>query len=263
MIREKEKMNGKKALVTGGTHGIGLAIAEELARKNCDLVICSRDPQRIKLAEKKLEKYSVQCHGYEFDATSIESIDRVIDVILSKERCIDILVNNVGGGGRWGKEDILATDFLVWEEVYNKNVNASIKFMLACLPFMVAKKWGRIIAITSIYAKQAGGRPWFNMAKASEMALMKNMSLKREYIRNGVTFNTVAPGGIYIEGTGWEVEKKRDSEKYKQMIDQNFPMGRMGTPEEVAKVVAFLCSNDASYVNGATIAVDGGESVAY
>ncbi len=135
--------------------------------------------------------------------------------------------------------------------------------MLACIPNMLEKGWGRVVNITSIYGKQAGGRPWFNIAKAAEMALMKNMSLKGEYVRNGITFNTVAPGSIYIEGTGWEAEKENDPEAFSRKLKKDFPMGRMGTPAEVASVVAFLCSEEASFVNGACISVDGGESVSY
>ena len=255
-------MVGKKmALVTGGTHGIGKAVAIKLAQKGHGIVVCSRSREKIDKTVEELKEFGIEVKGEQFDAISLESIDGLAGKLRDME--IDICVNNVGGGGRWGEEDILDTGFEVWQEVYNKNVNVAIKFILACLPNMLKKEWGRVINITSIYGKEAGGRPWFNVAKAAEMALMKNLSRKKEYIRRGVTFNTVAPGSIYIEGTGWEKEMEKDVEAFQRRLMKDFPMGRMGTPEEVANVVAFLCSEEASYVNGACIAVDGGESVSY
>lgn len=252
----------KTALITGGSHGIGKAIAHALAKNGANIIICSRTKARINETLEELKQYNLDiCKGFQVDATDLESVDIMIEKLSNYK--INILVNNVGGGGRWGNESVLDTDFQVWQEVYNKNVNVAIKCMYQCLPSMLEKKWGRIVSITSIYGKQAGGRPWFNVAKASEMALMKNMSRQKEYIRNGITFNTVAPGGIYISGTGWDIEKAKDPEAYEKMILENYPMGRMGFPEEVASVVKFLCSDEASYVNGACIAVDGGESVSY
>ena len=93
--------------------------------------------------------------------------------------------------------------------------------------------------------------------------MMKTLSLTNYLVRDGITFNTIAPGGIYIEGTGFEKEKKDDPEGFRQMIDKDYPLGRMGTAEEVANVVAFVSSELASLVNGSQITVDGGQSKAY
>ena len=108
-----------------------------------------------------------------------------------------------------------------------------------------------------------GGRPWFNMAKTAQMAFMKNLALKPELVRDGITFNTVAPGCIMIPDTGWEEEQKKDPNAFQNMLNQKFPLGRMGTPEEVANIVVFLCSPKSGLVNGASILVDGGESAVF
>jgi 3-oxoacyl-[acyl-carrier protein] reductase len=121
-----------------------------------------------------------------------------------------------------------------------------------------------VVTITSIYGGKEGiGRPWFTMAKAAETGLMKSLSAMAYLVRDGITFNSVAPGGIYIPGTGFEDEQKRDPEGFRRMVDHEYPLGRLGTPEEVAAVVAFLCSAEASLVNGANITVDGGQSRAF
>ena len=111
--------------------------------------------------------------------------------------------------------------------------------------------------------KNIGGRPWFNIAKSAQITLMKNLSKHKYLVRNGITFNTVSPGGIFIEGTGFEKEKKEDPDKFDKFIDDNFPVGRMGTPEDVAELVVFLCSNKASFINGSQIMIDGGQSVSF
>ena len=254
------ELSGKLALVTGGTHGIGLAIAQSLAKEECGIIVCSRSADRITEALKTLNNTGALNLGYEFDALSRKSVQELITTIFSQyPDGIDILINNVGGGGRWGNENILDNDMCVWDEVYQKNVGVAIQLTTAFLPGMIKKNWGRVIGITSIYGRYCGGRPWFNVAKFSETALFKNLSLDRNLIRKGITFNTVAPGGIMIPDTGWEVERKKDPVKFEQMLNDDFPLGRLGTADEVANVVTFLCSPKASLVNGASILVDGGE----
>jgi 3-oxoacyl-[acyl-carrier protein] reductase len=138
---------------------------------------------------------------------------------------------------------------------------AAVRFTRRALPHLRRARWGRVVTITSIYGGKEGiGRPWFTMAKAAETGLMKSLSAMSYLVREGITFNSVAPGGIWIPGTGFEDELKRDPEGFQCRIDAEYPLGRLGAPEEVAAVVAFLCSTEASLVNGANITVDGGQS---
>jgi len=206
-------LKDKKALVTGGSHGIGLAIVQALREEGCKVGSISRregcDVLRPADINKALKEFSN----------------------------IDILVNNVGGGGRWGDENPLATETTVWREIYEKNAMVAVRFTINSIPYMLKRGWGRVITIASIYGREGGGRPWFNMAKAAEISFMKTMAM--HYKGSGVTFNSVAPGLIAIANTTNEIEG--------------------GTPEEVASVVVFLASEKANLVNGACIAVDGGE----
>jgi 3-oxoacyl-[acyl-carrier protein] reductase len=228
-----------KAFITGGTHGIGLACASDLYYdddKEIDIIIASRTQHQ--------DFSPLGWQFIPFDATQRGSYPTELDPE------IDILINNIGGGGRWGS-DFLSTDDQVWYDVFQKNIFCAVYFTRLLLPQMLKKKWGRVITISSIYGKEAGGRPWFNAAKSSQISLMK--SLARTYRDSGVTFNTVAPGHIHIEG-------KEDFDQYEDFMRTIF---KVGQPEDVAGIVNFLCSEQASFINGALIVCDGGESRSY
>ena len=261
-------LSNKKALVTGGSHGIGKSIAKSLLDHNCDVIFFGRTKKNVQHTINDLTKNAHNLNiknivkGFQFDILQSSTKD-LGEKIKSEFGLIDILINNVGGGGRWGHEDMIITNDEVWEQVYYKNFIVSKDLIKMFLPSMLKNEWGRVITITSSLAKQAGGRPWFNVAKMSQTVLMKNLAKNSLYSSKGVTFNSVAPGAIHIPDTGWDEMKKTNPKKYKEFIKSNSPVGRLGTPEEVANVVTFLCSQYASLVNGASIAVDGGESSSY
>jgi len=256
-------LKGKRALITGGSHGIGLATAQALGAEGCKLAICSRSRKRLDAAVKVLELYDPNVLALECDVLNPAEIDLAVSKVKDKWETLHILVNNVGGGGRWGEENVENTPINVWYEVYEKNAMAAVRFTRQFLPMMRENKWGRVVTVTSIYGKEGGGRPWFNMAKFAETSLMKSLALTRYLVRDGITFNSVAPGGIYIEGTGFEEEKLRDPEKFSQLIDAEYPLGRMGEAKEVADVIAFVCSERAGLLNGASIVVDGGQTKSF
>lgn len=249
----------KYALVTGGSHGIGKAIALALADEGCNVAICSRKLPGLAEVKIQLKAKGVDCLAIQADVTVKKDVNRVFNQIIKEWGTLHILVNNVGGGGRWGQEDVISTDEKVWQEVYDKNVTSSIRFIRLAIPYMRKQKWGRIVNITSLYGREAGGRPWFNVAKVVQTALIKNLSLKKEFVRDGITFNSVAPGAIMIPDTGWEGQQKKNPAAFKAMLDEKFPLGRLGKPQEVADLVVFICSQKASLINGAAIPVDGSE----
>jgi 3-oxoacyl-[acyl-carrier protein] reductase len=212
---------GKHAVVTGGSKGIGRAIMETLSREGCTVENWSRST-RVDVLER-------------------ESLREAMTGVRP-----DILINNVGGGGRWGSEIFEETALSTGTEVYLKNAGVAAELTRWAIPYMRAQKWGRVVTITSIFGgKDGNARPWFVMAKAAQTALMKSLASQSYLARDGITFNSVAPGEIDVG---------------KPPSGAELPLGRMGTPEEVANVVAFLCSEGASLVNGANIVVDGGQS---
>lgn len=253
------KIKGKYALVTGGTHGIGRSIALALADEGCNVAVCSRSIERVEKTISELKAKGVNCIGIQADVTIEPDVKRVMKSIIDKWGTIHILVNNVGGGGRWGSEIVEDTKEEVWLEVYNKNALAAIRFTTLAIPYMRKQKWGRIVTITSIFGREGGGRPWFTIAKSAQTSLMKSLAVKHYLSKDGITFNSVAPGAIMIPDTGWEKALKENPEEVEEFVKRELPLGRFGTPEEVANVVVFICSEKASLVNGASIPADGGQ----
>jgi 3-oxoacyl-[acyl-carrier protein] reductase len=255
-------LRGRYALITGGSHGIGRSIALGLAEEGANVAICARGKDRVQTVVDELRTKGVKALGIVADAVKPADIDRVMGEIEREWGALQILVNNVGGGGRWGKESPEETDDAVWIEVHEKNALAAARFTVRALPYMRRAGWGRVVTVASRHGKEGGGRPWFTMTKSAEIALMKAFSLRTDYPRAGITFNTVAPGDIMIAGTGWEREARENPSAVAALM-REAPLGRFGTPEEVAYAVVFLCSVQASLVNGACLPLDGGESRSY
>lgn len=252
-------IKGKCALVTGGTHGIGRSIALALADEGCNVAVCSRNIERVEKTVSELKEKGVDYLGIQADVMVEDDIKKVMKTVIDKWGTIHILINNVGGGGRWGSEIVEETKEEVWLEVYNKNVLASIRFTTLAIPFMRKQKWGRVVSITSIFGREAGGRPWFSMAKTAQTSLMKSLAIKHYLSKDGITFNSIAPGAIMIPDTGWEKSLKENSKEVEEFVKRELPLERFGTPEEVANVVVFICSEKASLLSGVSIPVDGGQ----
>jgi 3-oxoacyl-[acyl-carrier protein] reductase len=253
-------LEGKCALVTGGSHGIGRAIALALAVEGANVALCARGEERINRVVKELSVHGVKALGIAADVLIATDVKRVVEQVADRWGTLHILVNNVGGGGRWGSPLIESTPESVWQEVYAKNALAAVRFTQLAIPYMRRQRWGRVVTIASIIGREGGGRPWFTMAKSAEIGFMKTLALTPYLVKDGITFNTVAPGSIMIPDTGWERERNEDPQAFARRVEQDFPMGRLGQPEEVASVVTFVCSQQATLLNGSTIAVDGGES---
>lgn len=254
------EIKGKYALVTGGSHGIGLAVAKGLVNEGCHVAICARDPKRLDRAVSELKKGNVDVLGLAADAMIPSDIHRVTRSLSEKWGTLHILVNNVGGGGGWGGPTIEETEESVWIDTYNKNAMAAVRFTKWAVPLMQRQKWGRVVTLASIQGKQGGWPPWYSMAKSAEISLMKTLALDSKLAGAGITFNTVAPGAILIPDTFWDEVRKNQPERFRKKIEDDLPLGRFGTPEEVANVVLFVCSQKASLVNGACLAADGAES---
>lgn len=246
-------IEGKVALVTGGSHGIGQSIAIVLAREGCKVAICARNLLNIVKTSRLIDAEDAERLGLSADVLCKEDIKDVMERIIEVWGSIHILINNVGGGGTWGLPEYEKTGEEVWQEVYDKNTGAAIRFSMLAIPYMIKQEWGRVVTISSTCGLEFNGRPWFVIAKSSEIALIKSLAQEPRYSKKNITFNAICPGPILIPNTGWEKNKEQRKEYEKKAA-----LGRLGTPEEVAEVVCFLCSEQASLVNGTTVVVDGG-----
>lgn len=248
---------GKVALITGGSRGIGRAVALALAVEGCRVAICARGEEDLRQTERQLKSIGYGL-GIRADCASLLDVRGVVDTVVAQWGAIEILVNNVGGKGRRFEGDVMEALEGLRIAAYHANVVPAVRFTQQVLPGMMAAGWGRVVCIASLYGREGGDNPWFTMAKAAEIAYMKSLSLDPHLARAGITFNSVAPGPILIPQTGWDRMAQEDPEGFHAYTEQ-LPMGRLGRPEEVASVVTFLCSEKASLVNGACIAIDGGQ----
>lgn len=243
-------IGGKVALVTGGTRGIGLGIARALADEGVRVSVAARDEAAVKEVAQSLHGAGVAADLLtpEGCATAVAGTERELGPI-------DILINNLGAraGSSW--KDSGPDEF---ERAFAGNVGVSLRITERVLPGMRQRGWGRVVVISSVWGREAGGAPAYNAAKAAENSLVR--SLAREVAADGVTVNAIAPGSILWEGGGWDRRQRQDPEGIAEFVRREMPLGRFGTVDEVACVVAFVCSVQASLVNGACIPVDGGHS---
>jgi 3-oxoacyl-[acyl-carrier protein] reductase len=153
-------LRGKYALVTGGSHGIGRAIALQLADEGSHVAICARTEPRVSETAAALKAKGVQSLGLTADALIPADIERVMRAMIEAWGTLHILVNNVGGGGRWGSPRVEETADDVWLDVFSKNAMAAVRFTRLALPHMRRQRWGRVVTISSLAGREGGARAW-------------------------------------------------------------------------------------------------------
>ena len=250
--RERNNMGlleDKVALVTGGSRGIGRAIALRLAAEGADLAICARNTEAADAVAAEIEALGRRCLVRQTDVANSEQAAALVAATLEELGRLDVLVNNAGVTRdnllmRMKEED--------WDEVLAINLKGAFNCAKAAVRPMLKARGGRIVNITSVVGLQGNaGQANYAASKAGLIGLTK--SLARELASRGITANAVAPGLVPETGmTGGLAE-----EVQKQMLAA-VPLGRAGTPEDVAHAVAFLASEQAAYITGQVLAVDGG-----
>lgn len=241
-------LTGKRALVTGASRGIGYAIAAGLAAEGVRVALVARTAADVGAVASNLRATGAEILALTGDLTVPEDVERVVQEAADAFGGLDILINNVGGGKGGDTDD-------AWAYTFDVNLNAAVRASRAAIPLMQAERSGVILIVSSISGWQVGGSPQYNAAKAAE--IMYARSLAKDLGPDGIRVNAVSPGSIMFEGGGWARRKERDPEGIATFIANDMPLGRFGTPEEIANVCVFLCSDRASLVTGANIAVDG------
>lgn len=245
------QLKGKIVLVTGGTKGIGKAIAKAFKEEGAIVAIAARSKEDL---EKTLFDHRLDA-SYEGDLATNEGRETVFQNVIDDFGTIDILINNVGGSNG---STTMETEMSLFEEAMNLNYFSAVHFSKLAAPVMKENGEGSIINISSVFGREAGGKPTYNSAKAAMISFTK--SFADEVIKDGIRVNGVAPGSILHPTGNWQKRLDENPEKIKAFVEQEIPAGRFGTVEEIANVVLFLASEKSSWVVGATLNVDGGQS---
>ena len=240
-------LQGKVALVTGGSKGIGFGIAKELAAEGVRVAVAARDPERVADAASQ-----VGGHGVVFDSTDLDAVPGVIADVESALGTIDIYVANTGGPP--AGPDPLAFSREQWEQAHRTLVLSPMAFIERLLPAMRERGWGRIVAVSSSAVREPIAA--IQLSNAHRPGLIAAFKvLAKQAAADGVTLNSVLPGRIATERA---FVNAGSAEAAEAAAREQVPIGRLGTVEEMAAAAAFLCSERASYVTGTTLLVDGG-----
>ncbi len=248
-------LSQKVAIVTGASRGVGKAIAHVLAVEGCRLSIIARGRKALEDTASELWSNGTEVLPIVADLMVAQDIEAVVQATMKHYGQIDILVHNAGGAKG---QNIFDTSDEDWQEALALNVLALSRLARLVAPIMSNQGGGRIIAISSIFGRETGGRTAYNALKAASISLTK--SLARQFAPNNILVNSVAPGSLLFPGSSWDRREQADPERIAAFVKSELPLGRFGTPEEIAYVVAFLASPLASLVSGACIPVDGAQS---
>jgi len=242
------KLQNKVAIVTGGAQGIGKAICQRFVKEGARVGMFDLNEQMIEKTVQELKNLQVNVLCIKVDVSSFSEVKEAVNKVIDIFGRIDILVNNAG---------ITCDRLLVrmkeeeWDSVIRVNLKSAFNLIKIVSPFMLKRKYGRIINISSIIGLRGNeGQANYASSKAGLIALSK--SAAREFGRRGITVNAVAPGFIQTSMTENLPEKTRDA------LVSKIPLRRIGKPEEVASLVTFLASDEADYITGEVIRIDGG-----
>ena len=247
----KIELTGRRALIAGGSRGIGLAIARSFADAGADVAICARQAAALQSAAAALERTGRRVSARPCDLSDAQQVRDWVSAAAADLGGIDILVNNASGFGR-------TDDEAGWAASIQIDLMATVRASHAALPYL-ERQGGSMIHISSTAGLGASVRtPPYGAVKAALMEYTQTQAatLARKRIR----VNCIAPGSIFFEGGTWDIARQQNPQLYERTLAR-IPSGRYGTPEEVAHVATFLVSEQASWVTGQTVVVCGGQSL--
>ncbi|MEK9728255.1 MAG: 3-oxoacyl-[acyl-carrier-protein] reductase [Candidatus Margulisiibacteriota bacterium] len=243
------KFKDQIVVVTGASRGIGLAIAKSFAEQGATLAICSTNDEKASATAAEIaNEYGVSAYGKGVDISSFDSTAEFIKSVVDTYGKIDVLINNAG---ITRDNLLLRMDENEWSQVIETNLNSIFNTTKSAIKFMLKKKYGRIINVSSVVGLMGNpGQSNYAASKAGMIAFTK--SIAKEYGKKNITINAIAPG--FIQTDMIETLPK----DYLDNIIGNIPMSRLGMPEDVSRACQFLASDDASYITGQVLSIDGG-----
>jgi 3-oxoacyl-[acyl-carrier protein] reductase len=249
------QLNGKVAIVSGASRGLGFASAAALAAEGCRVAVCARGEAKLMESATALRAVSGvddRILPIVADVSSVSGVEEVVRRTIDTFGRLDILVNNVGLARG---STIVETADAEWQEAFDQTLFPAIRLSRLAVPQMRRVGGGAIVMIASIWGRESGGRMTYNAVKAAEISLAKSMA--QQLARDNIRVNSVAPGSILFPGGSWARRQQDDPSGIADFVMRELPFGRFGKPEEVGQVVAFLASPMASWISGASLPVDG------
>jgi gluconate 5-dehydrogenase len=253
-VQDKFRLDGRRALVTGGSRGLGRAIAQAFAEAGADLVLVGRNTETLHQARDELRALGRRVDVLTGDLTTGEEAERICSVVLAEHGPIDILVNNVGG-----RRENIATEEMpleTWRRLIDLNLTSAFVCTKRVGGAMLGRGWGRVINIASICGqiatKNIRGRH-YETAKAAMVGLTRALAV--DWAPHGVTVNAIAPGGFMTDANRrWF----RERPEFQKEVEGLIPMGRLGEPDELGPLALYLASDASRYMTGAMLVIDGG-----
>jgi gluconate 5-dehydrogenase len=249
-VFDRFNLTGRRALITGGSRGLGLEMAKALGEAGAELMIVGSDEEHLKRASAELHAVTIQA-----DLSKPEEAERLCDVVLRDHAPIDILINNVGGRRiNTPTEDLALGD---WQRILDLNLTQAFILTKRIGGAMIPRKWGRIINISSINALWPGKAMRGRSYETSKGALtMFTKAVAADWAAHGITVNAIAPGPFLTDANKrWIGEKP----EFEGEVADSIPMGRWGRPEEIAPLALYLASDASSYMTGSVLILDGGK----
>ena len=253
-------LRDRVAVVAGASQGLGLAAAQGLATEGAHVALCARNLDALrKAAEDIREKHKVRVHFEQVDVRDSSAVEGFVENVARMFDRIDVCVTNAGGPPA---KQLLETTDEEWDQAFQLNLRSAVAFSRAVIPQMQRRKWGRLITISSVTVRQPLPQLILsNAVRTGVMGLVR--TLATEFGKDNILVNNIAPGYTATERLKHLAAKlARESNQTEQYIERQWaeqiPLGRLGTPDEVADTIVWLASERASFVTGQTIVVDGG-----
>lgn len=247
------ELTGRVVLVSGGSRGIGAAIAEAFVREGCKVIVTGRKPESLRALASRLGD---TCQTHVCDATNPKDAAAVRSAVEASHGVLNILVTCAGSGESVPPGEETPEE---WLRVMSVNLLSATNMVEASLPLLRRSTAASIVCISSICGVEALGAPvTYSAAKAALAMAVKGWS--RPFGKSGIRINAISPGNVFTQGGTWDQKMQADSAGVDAMISREVPLGRFGTPNEIADAVLFLASPRAAFITGANLVIDGGQT---